>query len=885
MQYLFNLVLTTSLYASIVGIVIVIIKGILKNKLNARWHYLIWIVLLLKLVLPFGPESVFSLFNAIPDLENYEVSEIISNNIYQGEEYTSQTVPVMPKEPYLSEAGALQRPQYQDAIPYIWAFGAASMLLWLAVSYLILNMKLRKGTSSFNERIDDIKSNCMSRIGIKRNIPVIIQEAVGMPSLFGMVHPRVLLPPKALELSDKELEYILLHELVHYKHKDIFVNYLLLAFQIIHWFNPVMWYCFKKVREDMELAADEKVLTLLENSEHKAYGRTLLAILDSFASPKLAPKLLAMAGDKKGIEQRLKMIGMAGFFKGRRRLVILIGFACLVLLSGILLTNAVTNKETINKFIGIYNAEELLRYRTEYVGDNVKVVNIIKNMPYGDKAEVSLQTSKKPYGVAINYDFKNNQINQKQLEEQFFDNAAIAFALIQNVDEVLIKSADTGSFRTYTRQEVSYNVNVDLWSCSQNKKTLEKFLQDLVFKAHVSPLKYELTMSSVPGIGIAAAYQGDDAIKKVRYSTETGSFLTWEPPAGKVIQVGNVVELPYGKGVYWSPLLKEGTSEKDDKNIVSIAVLNQMGKEIGNRQIRIKRNGYSYEVLRSPGILTGVPSHNPATIEEAVRNAILTKASVYRIGSISKYKAEYYPSYMIAEKASTYKDGEILTEGHVILGTSEKMTDAGLAVDKEGSVKNLKVYAIASAANFGFQDGIFTIVSGSGAIPTVMTFRLEPDNTYTLLEYQEPKVSFYPVRDVKEMFPPELQDKALITRQYSDELKKQQERQAAEYLKRIGKRGAATAYPKEKWPLDIEVDAINKIFFDKGNRDPIIDNCPYWAGTKEKLENGVRYIYKTSDYKAADGEYVVVLTKSKSDGTVVKQMKFNVKGSDVQQIE
>ncbi|MGE5543977.1 MAG: M56 family metallopeptidase, partial [Bacillota bacterium] len=68
MADVFQTVLTTSIYAAVAGLAIIMLKAVLKNRLNAQWHYLIWIVLILKLIMPFGPASAISLFNIIPDM-------------------------------------------------------------------------------------------------------------------------------------------------------------------------------------------------------------------------------------------------------------------------------------------------------------------------------------------------------------------------------------------------------------------------------------------------------------------------------------------------------------------------------------------------------------------------------------------------------------------------------------------------------------------------------------------------------------------------------------------------------------------------------------------------------------------------------------------------
>jgi bla regulator protein BlaR1 len=156
-----------------------------------------------------------------------------------------------------------------------------------------------------------------------------VQEDIGTPSLFGVFKPRILLPSVLLSLNEKQISYILLHELAHYKRRDLLANYLLLGLQVVHWFNPVIWYCFKKIRQDMEMAADEKVLAVLDGGEQKEYGRALLAVLESFNTSRLAPRLIGMVDDRKNIENRIKMISMAQFFKSKRRLFIVTGFCVL----------------------------------------------------------------------------------------------------------------------------------------------------------------------------------------------------------------------------------------------------------------------------------------------------------------------------------------------------------------------------------------------------------------------------------------------------------------------------------------------------------------------------------------------------------------------------
>jgi hypothetical protein len=218
----------------------------------------------------------------------------------------------------------------------------------------------------------------------------------------------------------------------------------------------------------------------------------------------------------------------------------------------------------------------------------------------------------------------------------------------------------------------------------------------------------------------------------------------------------------------------------------------------------------------------------------------------------------------IKDQGKFYLDGEAHTEAHIILDT----------VEKNGIVK---VYTLACYGAFGFENGIFTKISGSGAIPTVMTFRKNQKSEYTLIKYQEPVDGSYYVKSIKKMFPKKLWGKVLSIKQ-SDYLKltKQQEKQAKEYLKSIHRSAKVTEKYVEKKPVKIDVQASNKLFAEKTKYDAELNNFPDWIGTRELIQNGVRYIYETSQSKSKDGNDMVTFKKTDENGKIIKVFSYEI---------
>ena len=245
--------------------------------------------------------------------------------------------------PQLEQPTATPSPTaYGSVVAYTWGGGVVLFTLWLLGSFLMFSKTIHRNSLVVDARVMKVFEGAKKAMGVNRSIDILLSNEVETPSLFGLWRPQILLPTTACRLSDKELEYILLHELAHYRRKDVLVNYLLLAIHTVHWFNPVIWYLFKCVRQDMELATDEMVLDTLDSAEHKSYGRALLTVLANFSEPRLSAKLLYMADNRENIERRINMIKTAELFRSKRKAVLAAGIICLAVLGGALLTNGLS---------------------------------------------------------------------------------------------------------------------------------------------------------------------------------------------------------------------------------------------------------------------------------------------------------------------------------------------------------------------------------------------------------------------------------------------------------------------------------------------------------------------------------------------------------------
>jgi len=135
------------------------------------------------------------------------------------------------------------------------------------------------------------------------------------------------------------------------------------------------------------------------------------------------------------------------------------------------------------------------------------------------------------------------------------------------------------------------------------------------------------------------------------------------------------------------------------------------------------------------------------------------------------------------------------------------------------------------------------------------------------------------------MFPSNLHSRVFSTHDDYAALAKQQEAQAEEYLRSIGRNAEVSAAHVKKELANIDVMASNKLFTEFTKYNSFLNACPYWLGTREKVENGVRYIYGTSQSKTSDGYDLIIFQKKREDGTVVEEYKYKIVGSEPQLVD
>jgi beta-lactamase regulating signal transducer with metallopeptidase domain len=361
-ERLFGWITQTSWQAAIIAVLILLTQWLLRRRLSPAWRHALWLVLVARLLMPATPGSAFSVFNAqkifqhrtapvetatlkpvvplippatpIPDVTPATTAEPAKFVTAQRAPMTASTAHVAPKPAPTPVSLPLDKTIY---LTIIWLAGVVlfgARFIWKNFRFA---RALARDASAPEPALNALFYECAQSIQVRAGVPFLATDIIDSPAIFGVFRKRLILPRSLCrELNHSELRHVILHEMAHLKRRDPELNWLIGILQIVHWFNPVLWLAFARLRADRELAADDLALGAAGHSDRVSYGETIVKILESLSTKRrVLPGLVGIAESKADIKRRLRAIAMQGGPRWRWAAA-----GVVVLMAGIALTGA-----------------------------------------------------------------------------------------------------------------------------------------------------------------------------------------------------------------------------------------------------------------------------------------------------------------------------------------------------------------------------------------------------------------------------------------------------------------------------------------------------------------------------------------------------------------
>lgn len=189
-----------------------------------------------------------------------------------------------------------------------WALGVVICGGAWVTSYWRVNGVIRRNRVATPARLVRALDEEAGKLGLRESPELCVLRGWGQAAVHGCWRAKVLLPATwERSLGEEELRAVLRHELAHVRRKDVLWSVLGYAVAAAHWFHPLGWLALRRLRAEAELLCDEAALTGHGEAERKQYGRVLIRMMETFASPPPGA-VAAFARHRNDIQHRILMI-------------------------------------------------------------------------------------------------------------------------------------------------------------------------------------------------------------------------------------------------------------------------------------------------------------------------------------------------------------------------------------------------------------------------------------------------------------------------------------------------------------------------------------------------------------------------------------------------
>ncbi len=423
---------------------------------------LLWVLVAVRLVLPFSLQSPVSLqaaqspvTAALYELPQTQEAAQKTDEVLSG----GSAEPVAPLPPVESVTAqpvpAIKPVMTVSLLAAIWLAGVVMMLTYMLVSYLGIYRRVRTAV-----RLEDNVYRCGSW---------------GTPFVLGLLRPRIYVPEG---MDDAALPQVLAHERCHIRRGDHLVKPLAFLLLALHWFNPVLWAAYVLLGRDMENACDERVLRGVDGAGRAAYSRALVACAVRQRPAAVCP----LAFGEVAVQERVKN-AMNGKKPAVWAAVLLVIAAAVIAVC--FLTSPDRQEEPVPS--GDWNAETLYAMRTPYVGDPSavgRILNAVGLDKMGADSDWSftmqLSTEQEPYGLTLLYTYDSESFlgYGPTWAQRMRASGYLTMALIDNAEWVAWQENGTETGRV--TNDGAYDITAARQSVDGLRQLIDELEADLV---------------------------------------------------------------------------------------------------------------------------------------------------------------------------------------------------------------------------------------------------------------------------------------------------------------------------------------------------------------------------------------------------------------------
>ncbi|MCI9215011.1 MAG: M56 family metallopeptidase [Oscillospiraceae bacterium] len=300
MNVLLDRAVSMSLAGSVLILLLTLLRPLVRERISRRWQYYIWLLVIARLLLPVGG------LEAPAKIETAGPAAAPFLSLPEAEQEDVETRPPGEAAPEFDDSLKL-RTAVRENLWVVWLAGALALLIRKATAYQSFLRYLRAGWMPVEDpALLDLAARIGAEAGVKRPVELYVNPLAASPMLLGVRKPCVVLP--TAELPEEDFRFVLLHELTHYRRRDLPYKWLTQLTVCVHWFNPLVHWMAREVERTGELSCDEAVLRRLDGPGRRAYGDAILRTISAGGGYQAVHPSTALGAEGKHLKERLETI-------------------------------------------------------------------------------------------------------------------------------------------------------------------------------------------------------------------------------------------------------------------------------------------------------------------------------------------------------------------------------------------------------------------------------------------------------------------------------------------------------------------------------------------------------------------------------------------------
>jgi len=188
----------------------------------------------------------------------------------------------------------------------VYVIGVLGVLLPTATASLRIRRLIERAHPIDDDSWSTPLAGAQRALGMNRSVRLFMSAEVAVPMTVGVLRPVVALPWSADDWDGSQRRMVLLHELAHVRAADWVFNIAGRIACALYWFHPGAWWIARQLRQDCELACDDRVIE--SGVRRSEYAELLVAAVDRLRHSTTTPAAAVALAGRAGLRERLTAV-------------------------------------------------------------------------------------------------------------------------------------------------------------------------------------------------------------------------------------------------------------------------------------------------------------------------------------------------------------------------------------------------------------------------------------------------------------------------------------------------------------------------------------------------------------------------------------------------